>query len=270
VYASDKEGSWRAESGYEFVNPGKDLTVRLSPRTILNQGCKCLEREDFIQAIAHFSETIKIDASYAPAYANRGWAYYKCGKYQKALADITQAIASDPKIAPYYNMRGCIYSELQDTDHAIADFLRTIELDSAYASAYFNVGQIYRERRQLEKAVEMFQRRVSLNPSTSAWAMVEIGIIHYARGRTAEARDAFHQSLENPNHSDKSTQLSYQALAQLGIGLVDQALQTAVQAISQWPTHKPISMDLFHLLNTRPDGLPGLSELQNLWEDAVT
>jgi tetratricopeptide (TPR) repeat protein len=56
------------------------------------RGTDALIRKDFDQAIAEFTEAIRLDPKLAIGYANRGWSYAKKGEYDKAIDDFTEAM----------------------------------------------------------------------------------------------------------------------------------------------------------------------------------
>ncbi len=78
------------------------------------------------QQIAGCSEAITSRAfagrELAPAYKNRGKAYYFTKDYDRAIADYTDAIKLDPAFAHAFNDRGAAYRAKGDYDHAIADY----------------------------------------------------------------------------------------------------------------------------------------------------
>lgn len=51
---------------------------------------------DSDQAIAEFTEAIRLDPKQALGYANRGWCYAKKGEHEQAIADFTEAIRLEP------------------------------------------------------------------------------------------------------------------------------------------------------------------------------
>jgi len=71
-----------------------------------NQGVAALNREDFEQAIACFSEAIRLDPTFAKAYHNRGLAHDFTGEHDKAIADYTEAIRLNPKDPDTHHVLG--------------------------------------------------------------------------------------------------------------------------------------------------------------------
>ena len=92
---------------------------------------KCID-----QAIADFTEAIRLDPNYANAYNNRGLAYDDKGDFARAIEDYTQAIRFEPRHVNAHTNRGADYAETGQFDKAIADYNEAIKIDPDYASAY--------------------------------------------------------------------------------------------------------------------------------------
>ena len=63
------------------------------------------------KAIAEFTEAIRLNPEYAPAYAYRGGAWSMKGEYEKAVVDCTEAIRLDPKMPQPYSNRAYAWNK---------------------------------------------------------------------------------------------------------------------------------------------------------------
>jgi Flp pilus assembly protein TadD len=81
----------------------------------------------------------------AKAYAERGAAHLNKGDIDQAIADYTEAIRLDPYDAEAYNGRGFAYGSKGEYDRAIADYTEAIRLNPNYANKgeYARPGMCY-------------------------------------------------------------------------------------------------------------------------------
>ena len=74
----------------------------------------------------------------------RGWSHAVKGDQDQAIADFTEAIRLDPKDAAAYNNRAISYAKKGDHDKAIADFTEAIRLNQTQPDFYVNRARAYR------------------------------------------------------------------------------------------------------------------------------
>ena len=77
---------------------------------------------DYDQAIADYTEAIRLNPEYAEAYCNRGVAYWEKGNDDKAIADFTEAIRLNPEYARAYQNRGVAYGKKGENSKAKSDY----------------------------------------------------------------------------------------------------------------------------------------------------
>jgi len=73
-------------------------------------------------------------------YYRKGTASTERGNYNDAIADFTNAIRIYPDAAKVYNNRGIAYKHLENYEKAITDYTTAIRIDSNFAAAYANRG----------------------------------------------------------------------------------------------------------------------------------
>jgi tetratricopeptide (TPR) repeat protein len=132
-------------------------------RALLSQN-----REEYDNAIADYTEALRIDPNFVAAYHNRGGAYYNKGDYDRAIADYTAALRIDPDYAYAYNNRGIAYAGKEDYDRAIADHNQAIKFNPDYAYAYNNRGNAYANKEDYDRAIADFNQAIKINPDNAA------------------------------------------------------------------------------------------------------
>lgn len=99
--------------------------------------------KNYSQAIADYTNAIKLDPDDLDPYCKRGLAYCQMKNYEKAIADFTSAIKLGPNGSDLYYNRGCAHYYLQDYAEAIADFTSAIKLSPKDPNSYYNRGVAY-------------------------------------------------------------------------------------------------------------------------------
>jgi tetratricopeptide (TPR) repeat protein len=151
----DKQTEKPKENGSEQVNE--------QARLELAKGIAFSDKSDWDTAISCFSEAIRLDANYADAFYNRGFAYDKQGLHEQAVKDYTQAIQLNPENAAPYYKRAVIFKDSGMHDEAIQDFTEVIrlfpketsavKLQPNHALAYSYRGESYARTGWLDEAI---------------------------------------------------------------------------------------------------------------------
>ena len=94
-----------------------------------------VSQKKFQEAIADYSEALKIKSDDPNVYERRAYAEMQLKDYDKALNDYNQAIKLSPEEAKYYQVRALIYQNKGDFKAALADTEKTLKLDPGNADA---------------------------------------------------------------------------------------------------------------------------------------
>ena len=116
-------------------------------------GFASYRRGDYKPAIASFSEAIKSEPDYAPAFLGRAQAHRQQRDDQEALNDVNQFIALEPNDPDGFYNRGDIYLTMGSYDQAIADFDQTIKMKSDYVGAYVDRGLAFEYKGKYADAI---------------------------------------------------------------------------------------------------------------------
>lgn len=146
----------------------------------LKVGVNNLGAKKFEDAIASFSNSIKLKEDYAEAYFYRGTAFGALSKYNEAEADFTKSLELNPDMIASYYYRAVTYERLNDVDRAIADYdtliskMIAIEPDEEklrekndtgiLVEAYNNRGALWGNRKDTEKAMADFSSALRIHP----------------------------------------------------------------------------------------------------------
>ena len=101
-------------------------------------GYECLQKEDYQNAIAYYTQVLQLKPNNEDAYFRRGFVRSKLGDKQGAIEDYTQAIKINPNCVDAYYYRAFARSELGDKQGAIDDYTQAIKIDHNFAIAYYH------------------------------------------------------------------------------------------------------------------------------------
>lgn len=86
------------------------------------------EQTRWEEAISEFDEAIRLDPQFAPAYLNRGGAYFRLGQFERAIQEFDEAVRLNPRFAEAYVGRAVAYTVLGRDSEAQQDADRAAEL----------------------------------------------------------------------------------------------------------------------------------------------
>jgi tetratricopeptide (TPR) repeat protein len=94
-----------------------------------HRGMEHTTQQQYPEAIADFSEALKLKPDDAGIYERRAYVEMKTNAYDKALADYSEAIRLKPNDVRYYLLRGYIYETKNDIKNSMADTEQALKLD---------------------------------------------------------------------------------------------------------------------------------------------
>jgi tetratricopeptide (TPR) repeat protein len=117
------------------------------------------------EAIAHFTEALRIRPDFAEGHSNLGAALARQGRMDEAIANYRAALTADPEMADAHNNLGVALAGQGKTDEAIHEFLETLRIHPNDANAHANVAMMLSDQGKTAEAREHFTAALRLNPN---------------------------------------------------------------------------------------------------------
>ena len=194
VRANSTKNPTEARQWYDKAIAHYTETIRLNPEHViahLNRGAAYIGIGDWARAFQDLNTTINLDPKHADAYYNRGHIYYYKGKFDLAIQEFSKAIELNPEDPKAYINRGVVYKEKNEFDAALQDYNKAIELNPEDPKAYINRGIVYDDRGDFDRALQDYYKTIELNP--------EHANTYYNRGRTYWRKGDFDRALQDFN-----------------------------------------------------------------------
>jgi tetratricopeptide (TPR) repeat protein len=117
-----------------------------TPNHSILSGNAHLDQKNYDQAIADYTNAIRLSPNNASGYRGRGRAYNAQKNYDMAIADYAQAIRLDPNNASGYYNRGNAHYVQKNYDQAIADYEAALRIDPNHTNAREWLGKVRQAR----------------------------------------------------------------------------------------------------------------------------
>jgi predicted O-linked N-acetylglucosamine transferase (SPINDLY family) len=201
------------------------------------------ERE---QAQRHLERAIAIDAGAAvaaDAFYILGTMCRDQGRQAEAIAHFRQALALRPDFQVVYHDLSQAYLQSGQTENAKATLAEAISRFAGEADFHFRLGSLHVPAKEFERAAESFQKALAVRPD-HAEAHNSLGFVLQAQGKLEAAIESYREALAlNPDNFD--------ALNNCGIAL--QALtrhQEALDCHERALRLKPDSLDVYRSIGS--------------------
>lgn len=158
-----------------------DRSEAFHARALANQS-----EGNITNAVADFTEAIRLDPTFPSIPVNRGNLYSREGDYVRALADYNEALRVDPRHTNAYFNRGNTYYLMGDIAQAIMDYGRALRLDPRDAYALNGRCWVYATQGQeLDRALA--DCNASLRIASLPGTLDSRGLVHMRRGEFSAA-----------------------------------------------------------------------------------
>ncbi len=129
-----------------------------------NLGNLFYKQGKYKEAVAHFTEALRLNPGYAEAHNNLGNVLYTQGKYDEAVAHFTEALRLNPSYADAHNNLATVLSRQGKYAEAEAHFADAIRLQPENVQAHYNLGLVFSQVGNYEAARAQFALAIRLQP----------------------------------------------------------------------------------------------------------
>jgi tetratricopeptide (TPR) repeat protein len=193
-----------------------------------NLGLALAEHGKTQDAIAHYSEALRIKPELAEAYNNLGLALASQGKFSEAMTQYRAAIQSNPGLAQAHNNLGMALASQGKLSEAITAFQKALLLDPGNPLIYVNLGFAFARQGQTQDAIEQYSTALRIQPN-NADCHNKLGSALLVLGRLEEAVSEYSEALRlQPNLAEAHNNLG---LIQANQGNFNQAMAEYDQAL---------------------------------------
>jgi len=142
-------------------------------------GMACELAGDFIGAIEHLEEALRLNPDLYYAYYELAWIRRILGQGELAIEALKKTLEIAPTFVDAYNLLGILYYEQGDYAKAIVSFLQATSLEAGNPHHYYNLGLAYKALGEYERAAGAFKRAFSLKPDYEE-ARVQLELVEKA------------------------------------------------------------------------------------------
>jgi TolB-like protein/Flp pilus assembly protein TadD len=226
-----------------------------------------LGKEDLDKALAYTDIAIKLDESYAPAWALRATVQNKMatvsltdvtGGFRRARDDAERAIALDPTLASgYLALAGTQLYHDWDWDTANTSVAKAAALEPGSSEVFRMRSYLARVLGNLDQTVTLYEQAVALDP-LDATSRLQLGYVLYVASRYDEAQAELQKAL------DLNPQAVFVHATQGKVLIAEGKPQQALAEIDKEPIDWERLTDqalVYHALSREQDSNAALSEL---------
>ena len=120
------------------------------------------------EAVAQFTEALRIDPDHLESHNNLGNILVRQGKYQEAVDHFTEALRVDPNHpAAHHNLGNALFGQGKYQE-AIAQFTEALRINPNYAATRYNLGSAYVKIGDRVSALEEYKILRTMNPDMAS------------------------------------------------------------------------------------------------------
>ena len=141
------------------------------------------------RSLEDFDEAIRLDATQARFWGNRGVSHHRLGDLKRALDDYNEAIRLDPDESHFWFSRGLVRANRREYNQAIDDYNEAIRRNPGKSFYFHSRGASLSSRGDYEQAIADYDRALKINPDYPP--------THYNRAYAAEKQGDYQQAIDD-------------------------------------------------------------------------
>ena len=219
-----------ARSFVNFNHDSRD-SKRANAEKFYLQGLNALAVDDYNRAAKLFEKAVQIDADYAEAWYQTGFAYGSLGKHSESLRATAQALRMRPDWTEANINAGASAFALGRFKDAENYYRSVVKVDAANPNVQFALGLTLNKLNRADEEILAYKRAVAVKPDFAA-AFEKLGAAYFRSRRFGEALTAFEQV-----KILKGDAKSYDACGEtlLELGRLDESVETLTAAVGLDP-----------------------------------
>jgi len=159
------------------------------------------------EAMAQYSEALRLKPDYAKAHINLGAALASQGRIDEAIAHYSQALRIQPDFPEAHNNLGVALGRQGKTDEAGAQFAEAVRIKPDFLEARLNLGRALMMQGRINEAIAQFSEALRLKPDFPE-AHLDLGVALARQGRTDEAMAEYSEALRlRPDYAEAHNNL---------------------------------------------------------------
>jgi tetratricopeptide (TPR) repeat protein len=206
----------------------RTLEFEPEPHLFLNLGVALAHQGRFDEAIAQYSEALRMKPDYPGAHLNLGLALAGQGRFDEAIAQYSQALRMKPDYPEAHLNLGLALAGQGRFDEAIAQYSEALRMKPDFPLAHLNLGLALAGQGRFDEAIAQYSEALRIKPDYPE-AHINLGAALAGQRRFDEAIAQYSQALRiKPDFPEAHFNLG---LALAGQGRIDEAIAQDSEAL---------------------------------------
>jgi protein O-mannosyl-transferase len=150
--------------------------------------------KNYLKAINHYNEALKMKPDAAKIHNNLGNAYAKIKKYEKAITHYNESLKLESDVSDTHNNIGNAFLHLSQFEKALYHYTKAIQIDPKSETSYFNMGLLLEKQNKHNMAINYFSKSIQLKPD-NAEAHLALGNSLVEVGRLIDAEKHYSEAI---------------------------------------------------------------------------